>query len=452
MSKCCNETLLKAIGIEKMTKKTKLTFNVLYSFPDCQAIRTGNVVSYSNTTLTEGSYDHLDRPEDALECARNRCVNTGTLTAEPTSSSVAASVVFKAPFDMTPLAAGLMTFYTKSSGTITIDISSRSDFTDADTYTVNAGTLPSLSDGFKVAMVNLAEEPTSIIGEGWKPSQAGAFVRFTAATGETLTVSSIFFFESVEDLELNHVIEMSCLTGWDGEDSIEAEESACFPGTYDDTSVDGGLERTITGTAITPNYWMLNPLNAKNVPIDTFMSCNTEMTIVENGDYGEVTLIDKFEDECGFLAVQLVDPCSVTDSTLIRVDVPANATLKPTHFAVYTNADGTTTLRFNKELVGKDVRISYPREMSADVVDIAKKNIDNAPRVRLTREITYTDGDVVVFQYDNVLITSFSDSVTNEGKAEISIGISIQTDEEGRFGRMLRVRPSRIEGASIATS
>lgn len=134
MSKCCNDTLLKNIGIEKMVKSTKVTFNLLYDFPDCRGIVTGNVVEYSDSAVT---YDKLNRPDDALECARNKCVNTGTLFVV-SDSGKQGSVTFKAPFDMTELAAGLMTFYTKAeNGTITVQISSFADFSNADVYTVN---------------------------------------------------------------------------------------------------------------------------------------------------------------------------------------------------------------------------------------------------------------------------------------------------------------------------
>lgn len=449
MSKCCNDVLLKNIGIEKLKKKTKLTFNILYSFPDCRVINTRNVIE--DETVGTAVYNGLEVPEDVLECARNVCINTGTLTVTP-EANASAQAVFKAPFDMTELAAGLMTFYTKTDGNITVEISSTVSFENADQYVVNANDLASVvgnaivgqstvgvnSDNFKIGMVDLSSEPDNVIGTGWTPSQSGAFIRFVSATDEVLSLSSIFFFESVEDLELNHVIEFVCLTGWEGEDTVDADEVACFTGGYDSNSVDGGLERTITGHAITPNYWMLNPLMRKNVPVTSYMPCDVEKTIVENGDYGEVTLIDKFEDECGYLGVQLVKPCSVAEATLIRVDVPMNAEIDEKHFAVYTNEDGTTTLRFSKNLVGEDVRITYPREMKGEVVEISKFNIENAPRVRVTREVQYTDGDIGIFQYDNVLVTSFSDNV-NEDDWEFSVTINIRPDENGRFGRLIRV-------------
>lgn len=448
MSKCCNETLLKNIGIEKLIKSSKVTFNLLYDFPDCRGIVTGDVVQYNSATV---SYDKLDRPDDALECSRNNCVNTGTLTVTKSGNEGSASVIFKAPFDMTELATGLMTFYTKTDvGGMGIYISADASFTDADYYEVNLADISPQADGFKLAMVDFSSTPENTVGDGWEPSQAGAFIKF-GGVDPSFTVSSIFFFEDISDLELNHTVEMSCLTGWEGEDSVDASEASCFPGSYDLTSVDGGLERTITGTAITPNYWMLNPLMAKALVEDSYMSCNTEMTIIEDssGAYGQVTLLDKFEDECGYLSVQLVEPCSVTEATLIRTDVPWNAQIDEKHFAVHTLEDGTTAILFNRNLVGQNVRISYPREMYGEVVEISKHNLENAPRVRITREIEQTDGDIIIFQYDNVLITSFSDSVSNEGHAEFSLGINIQPDEDGKFGRRIRVLHNRVLEAHI---
>lgn len=141
MSKCCNDVLLKKISIEKLKKNTKLTFNVLYSFPDCRVINTKNVIE--DETVGTAVYNGLEVPEDALECVRNVCINTGTLTVTPAEGATA-TAVFKAPFDMTELAAGLMTFYTKSDGNITVEISSTVSFENADQYVVNANDLASV--------------------------------------------------------------------------------------------------------------------------------------------------------------------------------------------------------------------------------------------------------------------------------------------------------------------
>lgn len=440
MSKCCNDTLLKAIGIKKLDKHSKLTFNILYSFPDCRLINTRDYVSIGEGNTT--TYDALDRPDDALECNHNHCVNTGTRTvAKGTAQN--AEITFKAAYDMTDLATGIMTFYAKTTNNVTVLISSTSDFEDADSYTVSSGN--GTSDDFYLFTVDLSETPTSVVGDGWEPSQSGAFIKVTAGTSDsTLDISSIFFFENMEELELNHVVEMSCLTGFEGEDTVDAIESACFAGSYDESSVDGGLERTITGTAITSNWWMLNPLMQKGTTTTSYMSCNSEMTIVAdnstNPTAGIVRLLDAYEDECGYISVQLVKPCSVAEATLKRIDVATSEAVDAQHFYVSRSESGETSLVFNPDLIGETVRISYPREIRGEVININKLNLANAPRVRMTREIPLTDGDIYIVQYDNVLITSFSDNQTSDGNAEISIGINIQPNEDdGNFGRIIRV-------------
>ena len=51
---------------------------------------------------------------------------------------------------------------------------------------------------------------------------------------------------------------------------------------------------------------------------------------------------------------------------------------------------------------------------------------------------TWTDGVKYRFVFDNVIITSFPDEVTDE-ESEFEFTVTIQKDATGRFGRAYRI-------------
>ena len=59
-------------------------------------------------------------------------------------------------------------------------------------------------------------------------------------------------------------------------------------------------------------------------------------------------------------------------------------------------------------------------------------------RVRLSYTKVHTDGVKYRFVFDNVLITSFPNAMT-EQETEFAFTINIQKDAQGRFGRAYRI-------------
>lgn len=441
MSRCKNDILLNKIGMKKLAPSDEVTFTLLDELPDCRKIKTNNYVSVAGT---DSYFDPGDVPENRFECMIDRCVNTGTLYIVP-GQGENVTATFKAQFDATEF--GVITFYVKAATGATypvtgsIALSDASTFTNSDVYTFSIPQTAFDANDFAPVLVELTATPSSTTGTGWNQSAAGAFIRFNGTNG-VAGVSSIVIYDSIEDFETSDVVKIACLSGIDGADEIEAAEATCFSGGY--STDDLTFERTITGRAITPNYWKLNPMLGKGE--QTTESIPTEVqktvTLTQDGNAGEVVISDLNQDECGMVGVEVVD-CNVSDSWLTRIAVPMRVAVDRKHYVVVPNADGSSTLYFSKELVGKEVIVSYPKAVTVEGL-VADEKFIGTRRVRMTyieRRIVggnNVDSEVIK-THNNVLITSFPNAITNDGEQEFEFTIRIQKDRDGHYYRVGRI-------------
>ena len=91
---------------------------------------------------------------------------------------------------------------------------------------------------------------------------------------------------------------------------------------------------------------------------------------------------------------------------------------------------------FNKALVGKTVIISYPRAVEVEEFIATEAGI-NERRAQMSYTKKQSDGVVEVHVYDNVLITSFPQTINNSD-SEFSFTISVQRDKNGNFFRIMK--------------
>lgn len=441
MSRCKNDILLNKIGMGKLNASDEVTFTLLDELPDCRKIKTNNYVSVAG----EGSYfDPGDVPENRFECMVDRCVNTGTLVIVP-GTGEDTTATFKAQFDATEF--GVITFYVKAKDNTTypvtgsIALSEATAFTNSDVYNFSIQQAAFDADGFAPVLIELTSTPSSTTGTGWNQTEAGAYIRITGTNGVS-GVSSIVIYDSIEDFETSDVVKIACLSGIDGADEIEAAEASCFGSGYN--TDDLSFERTITGRAITPNYWKLNPMLGKGEQTTESMSVTVQKTVVASagGGSGEIVISDLNQDECGMVGVEVVD-CNVSDSWLSRIAVPMKVDVDEKHYVVVPNANGTSTIYFNSRHIGREVIITYPRAVTVEGL-VADEKFIGTRRVRMTyveRRIVggnNVDSEVIK-TYNNVLITSFPNAITNEGEQEFEFTIRIQKDRDGHYYRVGRV-------------
>ena len=186
MSKCRNELFLGKVRVNKLTKETEVTFNVLEDLPECRKI---NAKRHYNT-LSGASYNRFEVPQNVFECEAPACGNTGTLYP-------GAAVVYQVHGDATEWASGVITFYVKDATGVTVLVSDTSSFTNADSYTITPGTAG--ADGYAPIVVDLSQAGTAV-GSGYTASADGGFIKITL-TGATAGISSIGIYDSMDDLK-----------------------------------------------------------------------------------------------------------------------------------------------------------------------------------------------------------------------------------------------------------
>ena len=436
-NKCRNDIFMSKVGVDKLNKQMEVHFDVQRNLPDCKKINASN---YKSTEAEAPKYNRYKTPNNQFECLRVGCVNSGTLYNEGKAT------VYQIREDATQFSAGVITFYALApeGSKATVKLSNTADFTDAWEYEIDLADMSKGKDDFYAVIVDLTKEPT-VIGEGWTPSETGAFISIELTNDDAeadmsgVAISSIGIFDDIEDFSISSHIILACLTGIDGSWDLSAAEATCFGNGGYNTDDLTGFEKTITGKALTPNYMILNPLFKKGDAVTGFDNVTVEKKVeaLDGTDYGYITLADMAQDECGFFSAMLADSCNVTDSQLDRLSIPSRVDLDEKHYQLIDNGDGSTTVLFNKEHIDAPILVSYPRAAEVEGFVISDDSIDDL-RVRVSYTKVHTDGVKYRFVYDNVLITSFPDALT-DSETEFAFTINIQKDSKGNYGYAYRI-------------
>lgn len=435
MAKCKNEKFMSTVGATKLTKNVEVDFDVQRNLPDCQKINAGRYVS---TTSENPRYDRFRIPKNQFECMQGLCVNNGTLFLEANDETV-----YKFKLDATEFAAGLITFYAYgATGSAEVTVSDSSAFTNADKYTVSLADMSQGEDGYSAVIVDLSQEPTDI-GTGWSAEGDAIYVKIklTAGTG----ISTISMFESMDDFAVSTHVIARCLSSIDGSFDLDVAERTCFKGGMFDTSDLSGIEKTVSYKAITPNFWKLLPMYKKGYLTKAWDRETVEMTVkaLTGTDYGYVLLDDIDQTECGFISIQVLYDCrdsqNVAEAMLDRLAIPSKIDMDGGHYQLIDNGDGTTMVLFNQMHIGRNILIAYPKVVEvADSFDITDEEV-NEVHTRMSYVRCFTDGSKYRFVYNNVLVTSFPDALSEDDEAEGELTINIQRDANGRFGYAYRI-------------
>lgn len=434
MAKCKNEKFMSTVGVNKLNKNVEVDFDVQRNLPDCQKISAGK---YLATAADNARFDRFKIPKNQFECMQGSCVNTGTLY------NGGAATDYKFKLNAAEFAAGIITFYVLGiTGNAEVLISDSAQFTNADKYTINLANVAHGDDGYSAVVVDLTQTPEEV-GTGWSSTGDSIYVRISAASAQG--ISTISMFESMDDFAVSTHVIARCLTGVDGSFDLDVAEQTCFKTGQFDTSDLNSIEKTVSFRAITPNYWRLNPLYNKGSLTKAWDKETVEMTVkaLSGTDYGYITLDDIDQNECGFISIQALYDCresqNASDALLERLAIPSRVDMDEDHYQLIDNGDGTTTILFNQVHIGRDVLISYPKVVDVtDSFELTDENV-NELRTRMTYVKCYTDGSKYRFVFNNVLITSFPDALSEDDDAEGEFTISIQRDSNGRFGYAYRI-------------
>lgn len=458
MNKCnLNRVVAQKVGYNKVEKTQEVDFNLSTDIDACVKINTKNYIAYEGATAPV--YSRLAVPQDMINvCAVKGCKNTGTLIISTKNEGLdsnythTASATFAKATNAVLISAGIVYFYVDfpKAGTYTVELTigdiKDTKLTNGDKYTQEVTVT---SEGYKPISFDLSMAPQEDVGTGWNPTTSGITMQIDVHTqdateaGYMVGLSSISIFEDVDDLAANEVVKLGCMTGIEGDDTIDAMEEQCLGAQYDTSTT--SVERTITASTWTPNVMMLNPLIHRTEVTEGFYIATVEMTVeqdAENDSYGSVQLADSYDEVCGFIYSSIADSCNINDSILTRINNPNLMNLDERQFQVINSFLNPTVdvegskLYFNKALVGKTVIISYPRAVEVEEFIATEAGI-NERRAQMSYTKKQSDGVVEVHVYDNVLITSFPQTINNSD-SDFSFTISVQRDKNGNFFRIMK--------------
>ena len=421
---CKNDAFMRMVGVEKLDKKVEVDFDVQRYLPDCNKI---NARKYVSTEATSVTYNAYKIPANVFECMNFGCVNSGTAYIGTSKT------VYKA-VNSENFSAGVITFYVTGGVTSAeVTLSDSVAGTNAWKYTVTPGAVG--ADGFAPVVVDLSQTPTEV-GEGYTPGEGTVYIGITLTGGSDQGLSSIAIFDDMEDFQTSTHVKMACLTTVDGSWDLEVAENACFPNNYN-YNENRSFEKTITGTKITANHWRLNPMYKRGSAVEGFDIVTVERTIKDGNGYGLVALDDMNQNECRFFSAQLVEPCVVGQAQLEKLSIPMSITVDEKHYVLVDAGSGVTNVMFNEEHIGKKVLISYPKLADVEEFVLSDDGI-NELRTSMSYVKKYTDGYKYRFVFNKVLVTSYSDALSEE-KGEFSVTLSIQKDENGVYGHAYRI-------------
>lgn len=448
MSNCKGRALARKTTLKAIDKNTEINLTIMKDIDACAKINTRRYIEAKDSAV----YSPTTKPDDLLNiCEATGCKNTGTLMIS--AKTATAEGKFSVVSDATEYVAGVVYYYVYlKPGTYSIS-TTLSDLKDekqnnADTYTQ---TKTATREGFYPITIDLSVTPTETKGDGWTASTNGTIIdiaiKNTAQDASSIEagISSISFFDEIEDLENNEVVKLACASSIGGDITLDQLESTCAKNQLDGSSA--SVEVAVSATSFTPNAIMLNPMIEKEDVVDGFFIHSQVFTVEQapnNEDYGYLHISDANTDACGYIYASLDDNCNITDSILRRVNNPNLMALDERQFQVLDtkqNADLDIVgieLYFNKAQIGKEVLISYPK--TADEAEVYKANVDgvNDRRVKLTYQKELSDNVIDVYEYPNVLVTSFPNTITSDDN-ELSYTFTANPDNDGNYFRVMRI-------------
>lgn len=462
MGRCNTSALLHKLTAKKMEDWHTVTFQLTREADHCMAINTRDYVSATAFDY----YARHDRPINQYDCNAGICTTTGTLYVKLADS--AANAVFYKQMDATQFASGVMTMYVKdlayaSGDKVRVTLSDTSTFDNADVYEVEiqgtggavvgsaivgqstVGSAVASEDGYAPVLIDFTQTPTSVVGNGWVASNNGVFVKVEVVndtTAKAFGVSTIQFYKSLYDLVLQDIVQISCLSEVGGTFDIGALERTCVTEGYDTTALDGGIDLTITGRKMTSNYWMLNPLNGMNRfagDADTTTGYRIWTVKKTVGADGTVVISDMNQDYCDFIGAQVDDPCVTPSADLMsKINAPVLVDLEYDQYQV-VNGETDSTFYFNTALAGKNVLITYPQKVELRERVIGNSENLGGVHVKMSYPVYQSDGTEEIHTFNNVLITSFPATLSNENDQDFSFTINIQKDADDNWYTIGRV-------------
>ena len=451
MAKCDSKGfVIRQDQMGKLKNDDMIAISVLDSLASCAKIDTRNNTAASNSNLKDAFYNAANTPVDAFGCSKNTCYNTGTYQGAVVAKNPVFIGDFKKTFDVTLYATGIITVYfllPDGDHNVSINLTdyTAGDWTNYDTLTKTVHATKGGNGSYLYPVqFDLSKAPT-VTGSGWTPSTIGIKARFMISNegvkaNDYVGVSSIAFYESIEDLELNRTILLSCLDTFGDSQSFDVIEGACSTSEYDPKS--GSITFNLTANKWSENLKYINPTLRKTddtefgvLNIVTRTVGNAKTINAELNGYGFIQLSDMVENDCGYVYIQ-TPGCAGNSHDLVRVNSPVptiDATTDSDKFQVltsdYLGNKSLGLILVGKDWIGQELNIIYRKKVTAEVWEVT--NEFREFNVSILAPFRKKDGTREWHLYENAFVTTVPNSISRSDETTVELEFTVAADENG---------------------
>lgn len=461
-SKCESQGfVVRSEQMGKLKDQDIIFVSVTDNLTSCAKIDTRTINEGENNAnienLTSPVYNAANVPDDEFGCSKNKCYNTGTF--QGSVAAAATDVVignFKKTMDGNLYLGGIVSGYVMlpdGDHQVSLQIA---DYTEADwtnsniiTTTVHAtqGGTASAMYPVKFDLGDLSQTQ----GTGWTKGSVGVKIRFTIAganlaAGDRVGVSSIAFYEGIEDFQINQVVGFTCVDTAGDNQSLDVIEGSCSQSEYNSNS--GTMTFSMTVNKWTKNFEYLNPTwhtsDESEFGIPHIVTRKVTAGTGELADYGIIQLSDMIEGDCGYVLIQ-TPGCANNSSQLTRVSSPVPIPFSDADsdkFIVlgrsYNGDESLGMILVGKQWVGQELNVVYRQKKEAEVSII--NNEFREFNCTIMCPFRRKDGTTEWHYYENAFLTTDANNISRTDETTKELQFSIAADENGIRKKIVRPR------------
>lgn len=445
MSNCFVDMSHPMYGYNAQDKDSKIIVSITEEIRPCVRWKTSKQVQIPSGTLV--SYVRKDVPEDQINCAPIKCLNTGTLYVNPADKK--ASAKFQVRSDADDFALGFNMLYLnlpkEGQYEFKVIVSDFKDLAQTNSY-VYTYTFNTSAPGFVLRTVDFADTRVMTqTGTGWKPSDHGIVITYEVTykgedelTGHIGFSSPSIVNDRSELRKFSNVL-LSCLTSFTHNVSVPASDARCFGRQYDKSQVE--ITKEITATTTSCNDYWLNPLQSMSKKMTSGIPVTDSFTVeevtVDGKKYGSLLIPDLYYEDCNTIIVSS-DRCACT--YLSSMPLSPGVELEDDEFIALTqqyHGYSRGTVLVNPMYIGEKLVVSYNGERDVELIVANDKRLRNT-HFRVIQEVENTRGIKEYYVFNNVLVTENSREFGTDGEVTLSLSFTVSRDENNNFYEIRR--------------
>ena len=445
MSNCFVDMSHPMYGYNAQDKDNKIIVSITEEIRPCVRWKTSKQVQIPSGTLV--SYVRKDVPEDQINCAPIKCLNTGTLYVNPADKKASAKFQVRSDADDFALGFNMLYLNLPKEGRYEFKaiVSDFKDLAQTNSY-VYAYTFSTSAPGFVLRTVDFADTKVMTqTGTGWKPSDHGIVVTYEvtykgedALTGHIGFSSPSIVNDRSELRKFSNVL-LSCLTSFTHNVSVPASDARCFGRQYDKSQVE--ITKEITATTTSCNDYWLNPLQSMSKKMTSGVPVTDSFTVeeitVDGKKYGSLVIPDLYYEDCNSIIVSS-DRCACT--YLSSMPLSPGVELEDDEFIALTqqyHGYSRGTVLVNPMYIGEKLIVTYNGERDVELIVANDKRLRNT-HFRVIQEVENTRGIKEYYVFNNVLVTENSREFGTDGEVTLSLSFTVSRDENDNFYEIRR--------------